>query len=177
MRSNYTVEEIEDFVQDFKKYRHVKETIGLAQNKGFLKALASVAQRKDYPFPEYSTWYLSKVAEAKSYPLHSIQKELLDLYLNHENPGLQRNVLKSLSFCPLTAHKKGEFLDKLFQDLSSPEVKVAVKVHALENLQKFIPEYPELLQEIKHIMEMQRQGFTPSIRARYKAFCKKNKLT
>ncbi|SFT39406.1 hypothetical protein SAMN05216474_0311 [Lishizhenia tianjinensis] len=176
MRSDYTPAEIEAFVLDFRKYRHVKETIGLAKNTEFLKALANIALRTTYPFPEYSTWYLSKVAEAKSYPLHTIQKELLDLYLNHENPGLQRNVLKSLTFCPLIAYKQGEFLDKLFKDLAAAEVKVAVKVHALENLQKFIPNYPELLGEIKQIMEMQQDNFTPAIRARYKAFCKKNKM-
>lgn len=176
MRSNYTPAEVEDFVQDFRKHRHVKETIALAENPLFLKAVVTVAKRTEYPFPEYSTWYLSKVAEAKNYPLHTIQKELLNLYLTHENPGLQRNVLKSLTFCPLIAHKQGEFLDKLFTDLAAPEVKVAVKVHALENLQKFIPQYPELLGEIKEIMEMQRDNFTPALRARYKSFCKKNKL-
>lgn len=176
MRSSYSPEEIETFVQDFKKYRHVKETIGLAQQPDFLKAVVNIAQRTDYPYPEYSTWYLSKVAEAKKYPIHLIQKELLDLYLNHENPGLQRNVLKSLTFCPLITYKQGEFLDKLFQDLAAPEVKVAVKVHALENLQKFIPNYPELLGEIQHTVEMQRDNFTPALSARYKAFCKKNKI-
>lgn len=87
-------------------------------------------------------------------------------------PGLheavRRNILRALEYVEVPEAWQGELMDYCFRFITDPREKPAVKASSLTVLSKLAKEYPEILPEIKLIIEENWDRETAAFRARAK---------
>ncbi|NME68822.1 hypothetical protein [Flammeovirga aprica] len=87
--------------------------------------------------------------------------------------GIKRSVLRSVVPQPLSTEKEGEWVDYLFELTQDMETDIAVKVHAIEILSKYVLHYPELANELYLILEDNLPYYGPALKSRSKRVMKK----
>lgn len=87
-----------------------------------------------------------------------------------KEPGLhdavRRNMMRALEYVEVPAKWQGEVMDACFQFLTDPKEKPAVKASCLTVLGKLAKQFPEILPEIKLIIDEAKDRETAAFRAR-----------
>ena len=82
------------------------------------------------------------------------------------HPAVKRNIVRLFQFVEIPKKYQGKLMEKCFQFINNPAEAVAVKafsLHILENLGEI---YPEILPEVKTIIETRWEFETPAFRSR-----------
>jgi hypothetical protein len=154
---------IEEILLDFKSQRNYKYSANLiAQNKSFIEDLLRYCLTLKYPYPQYSSWLLSHVAENHLEVVLQYHFEIIDTFLACKEPSAQRNLCNVLTKLPKIDYREGELLDIYFSFLSNSETKVALKVYSMYQIVPFLKKYSELKTEFKSTIEAGMQKETPA---------------
>jgi hypothetical protein len=157
---------IEEILLDFKSHRNYKYSAKLiAQNKTFVDDLLRYCLTLKYPYPQYSSWLLSHVAENHLEFILQFHSKIIDTFLDCQEPSTQRNLCNVLTKLPKIEYREGELLDTYFAFLQSSETKVALKVYSMYQIVDFLKDYPELKSELKIIIEDGIKKETPAFAA------------
>ncbi len=131
--------------------------------------LFSLFLHDEYRVVQRAAWPLSYCAIAHP---ELIQKHFSKLINNLHKPGLhsavRRNTVRLLQDVPIPAKYHGEIMDICFNYILSPEETVAVKAFSLTVLQKLSSFYPEIMQELKLVIEERWDHETTAFRSRAK---------
>ncbi|MEO6188293.1 MAG: hypothetical protein ABIO82_01450 [Ginsengibacter sp.] len=131
--------------------------------KLFLEAELRVTQRASWPF-SYA---------AIAHP-GLMKKHFERLLANLNKPALhgavKRNTLRFLKEIEIPERHHGAILEKCFHYLESQEEEVAIKSFALEILSQLAKKYPEIIPEIKILIEDQIQHQKPAFKSTAKKF-------
>lgn len=162
----YFMQMIEEILLDFKSNRNYKYSANLiAQNKTFVEDLLRYCLTLKYPYPQYSSWLLSHVAENHIELILQFHSKIIDTFLDCQEPSTQRNLCNVLTKLPKIEYKEGELLDAYFSFLTNSESKVALKVYSMYQIVPFLKDYPELKSELKSLIEAGMQKETPAFAA------------
>lgn len=106
-----------------------------------------------------------------------IQGHFEELLSNVHRPGIhdsiKRNTMRLLQWVHIPPEYEGAVLDLCFQYLSSPREAVAIKAFSLTVLEKFAALYPDIIPEVKLLIEDQLPRQTAAFRSRAKKFLSK----
>lgn len=80
--------------------------------------------------------------------------------------AIRRNIIRALEYADVPGKWQGELMDACFQFLTDPKEKPAVKASCLTVLGKLAKQFPEILPEIKLIVDEARDHETAAFRAR-----------
>jgi hypothetical protein len=123
---------------------------------------------------QVSAWPVSYAAIA--HPA-LIQKHLTKLFRHLDEPGIhqavKRNTIRLLQDIDIPVKYHGKLMDTCFRYLTVPGESIAVKAFSLHVLQKLAALYPEIVPEIKLLIEENYQRETPAFKARATIFLKK----
>jgi len=129
----------------------------------------------EYRVVQRSGWPVSYCVE--NHP-EFIKKHFTKLVNNLDKPGLhgavKRNTVRLLQFVNIPAKFHGRVMDICFRYLSSPTEAVAVKAFALTVLQNLSKQYPEIIHEIKLVIEERWNYETAAFKARAKYILKQS---
>lgn len=121
----------------------------------------------EYRVVQRAAWPLSYVV-AKHPQL--IKKHFPKLIKNLHKPGIhdsvKRNTVRLLQNIAIPEKLHGEVMNICFHYISSPSEKPAIKAFSLSVLQQLAKQYPDILPEIKTIIEDRWENETPAFRAR-----------
>ena len=105
-----------------------------------------------------------------------IRKHWASLIKNLQKPNLhnavKRNSIRLLQDIPIPEKYQGSIMDICFNYVASPSEAVAVKAFSLTVLGKLAKQYPEILPEIKLLIEEQMPQQTAAFKVRAKSFFK-----
>jgi hypothetical protein len=103
-----------------------------------------------------------------------IQKHFAALIKKMKEPkvhnAVKRNALRILQHLEIAEEYHGEIMDLSFQYISSPNEPVAIKAFALTVLQNLAKIYPEIISEVKLIIEERLPHETAAFRSRARQF-------
>lgn len=106
-----------------------------------------------------------------------IQKHFARLIKNLEKPGIhnavKRNSIRLLQEIAIPKRYHGKLMDICFSYIATPGEAVAVKAFSLTVLQNLSAQYPEIIPEIKLLIEEYYERETPAFKSRAKKFLKK----
>ncbi|HRD56911.1 MAG TPA: hypothetical protein PK504_02630 [Ferruginibacter sp.] len=109
-----------------------------------------------------------------------IDKHYTSLIKKLQEPGVheavKRNSMRLLEVAVIPEEHEGSIMDLAFQFLASPTASVATKAFSVSVLENLAKRYPEIIPEIKTILESQPNNKTASINARAKRLFKKFKI-
>ena len=131
------------------------------------------ANDKDPVVTQRAGWPLSYAVEAHP---SLIQKHFSKLLKNLSKPKLhdaiKRNTLRLLQDVSIPEKFHGEVMTICFDYISSPSEKPAIKAFSLAVLEQLIKHYPDILPEIKTIIEDKWDNETAAFRSRAKKILK-----
>jgi hypothetical protein len=106
-----------------------------------------------------------------------IQKKFTRLIKNLEKPGIhtavKRNSIRLLQEIPVPKRYHGKLMDICFSYIATPAEAIAVKAFSLTVLQNLSDQYPEIIPEIKLLIEEYYDRETPAFKSRAKQFLQK----
>ncbi len=130
----------------------------------------------EYRVVQRASWPLS-FAVAKNPSL--IKKHLGKLLKNLQKPGIhdavKRNSIRLLQDVEIPTKYQGAVMDICFNYISSPIEPVAIKAFSLTVLQHLSIQYPEIIPEMKLLIEENYNRETAAFKARAKMVLKKLK--
>ena len=154
---------------DFKGNRDYKMFSAMAvQNESNIDNMLELCLTVKYPFPQYSSWLMSHVAEHHVKILIPFQDKLVDAFLKCTDHSTKRNLANALLKLPETNYKDGERMDCLFKILQNSDAKVALKAYAMYLLVPLVKPYPELQRELKLVLhsrlELESSAFRGAVK-------------
>ncbi len=127
----------------------------------------------DYRVTQRAAWPLSYCVEANP---SFIKKNFTKLINNLQQPNLhnaiKRNTVRLLQYVDIPQKLQGQVMDICFGYVASPKEAVAVKAFSLTVLGNLAKLYPEILPEIKLLIEDQLPNQTAAFKSRAAYFLK-----
>lgn len=138
--------------------------------------LWELLMRNEEPLSRRAAWALD--IHFHKYP-HMLDLNILELLKTLEKPchtALQRHLVKMLSVAPsLPEEYHGELFDLGIRYTDNAVLPVAIRVHAMELAGRIALLYPELLNELKTVLEAHFKEGSAGFRSRAKKWLKKAK--
>jgi hypothetical protein len=166
---------------------NLKEQILKEHSKANCMAVVSWVGNSQQRFDELFTLFLTneyRVSQRAAWPMSYcveahpafIQKNFAKLIKNLQQPNLhnavKRNTIRLLQHVAIPAKYQGMVMDICFGYVASPTEAVAIKAFSLTVLGNLAKQYPEIIPEIKLLVEAQLPHQTPAFKSRAKAFLK-----
>ena len=130
----------------------------------------------DYRVVQRASWPLSYSVIAHPEFIKTHFKKLLDnLRKTGIHSAVKRNTVRLLQDIEIPKRFHGRVMDFCFSYIMSPSEPVAVKAFSLSILQNLAGQYPEIVPEIKLVIEEQLPHQTAAFKSRAKVFLKKFK--
>lgn len=138
----------------------------LSKNQKEIKSLIKSLKSDDIEFTKKAAWCLGKLGEVCPKALEKHQGELLKILLdNTRHNAVYRNIFRVFCFQNPTAKNEGDFINlaiSYFEDVTQAS---AVRAFALKGMAPILKKHPELIQEVKSIIEWSWDSFTPGLRS------------
>lgn len=139
--------------------------------KEFKKIIGIIYTEKD-PLPKRAAWLLEVIIRKNPDLVKPYIKLFIDSVLKVEDP-IKRGIFRALGDQKIPEKLKGKTLDICFEVMLSADRPVAVKVFAMEVAGNIAKEHPELIRELKTVIEDQWEKNTAAFRARARMVLKK----
>ena len=127
----------------------------------------------EYRVVQHAAWPLSYCVIAHP---QLIKKHLTKLINNLDKTkipaAVKRNTMRLLQDIEIPEKYQGKIMDACFKYISVPGEAIAVKAFSLTVLQKLAKQYPEIIPEVKLIIEENYERETPAFKSRAKQFLK-----
>ena len=141
----------------------------MGSNQQRFDALVALFLKGEYRITQRASWPLSNIAIAKP---QLIKKHLPSIVKKLDQPNLhnavKRNTVKLLQEITIPKALQGKVMHLCFNFIEDPKEAVAVKAFSLTVLEKLSKEYPEILPEIRLIINARWDNETPAFRHRAK---------
>ncbi|HEV3221836.1 MAG TPA: hypothetical protein VGZ90_03115 [Puia sp.] len=120
-----------------------------------------------YRLTQHAAWPMSYCVRQYPFLVKPYYKKFIDqLSDSKAHPAARRNIVRLLQFVEIPKKFHGKLMDICFQFISNPEEAIAVKAFSLTILSNLSVIYPEILPEIKTVIEARWEFETPAFRSR-----------
>lgn len=147
----------------------------IAKDPDLFARLMALFFDKKYATHQRISWTVAHCVEEKPDIMTPFLEDIiLQLRQPDRIPAIRRNTLKIIAdhHPTLTEDLRGHLVDVAFNLLLSPKEPVAVKVHAMQVLFDYCQSEPELLEELRLIIEEQLPNATAGFKSRGKKILK-----
>jgi hypothetical protein len=146
----------------------------VGKNEERFSELANLFFKGDYKTIQNAGWPVSYCIRTHAFLAKPYFKKFIDA-LGSENvhPTAKRNIVRLLQFVETPKRYHGKLMDLCFRFISTPEEAIAVKAFSLTILNNLSVQYPEILPELKTIIETRWEFETPAFKSRAKKILNK----
>ena len=154
-----------------KQCDHIVSYIG--NNKKRFADLMALFLKGEYRITQRAAWPLSYCVRLHPELIGPYLKALLDnLGKEKIHVAVVRNTMRLLQDIEIPKKYQGRVMTICFDFIQSPETPIAVKAFSLTVLQHLSKDYPEILPELRLIIEEQWDQAPPAFRSRAKRILK-----
>lgn len=118
----------------------------------------------DGKVPMYFTWLLGSIVEKTPKMFVPVLPELFARLDTVSIQGYRRSVSKWMYHAGLPEGREGEALDALFTWARDPEAQISTRRFALLGLCQLVTDFPDLVTEVRLVLEEQQEMYSPSFR-------------
>jgi len=139
----------------------------IGNDKQKFAALMQLFFKGEYRITQRAAWPMSYIVQEHPALITPYFKKLLD-YL--DKPGIHvaiiRNTVRLLQDVDIPAKFQGRVMSRCFDYIAAPETAIAVKAFSLTILENLSKKYPDIMPELKEMIESQWENATPAFRSR-----------
>lgn len=164
-----------DFLDDFKTHRGFKKVLPKLKADAELRnAVFGEIEKDEYPYSDHASWIAIHFFEHTRADFSEWRDQFIEIIKTTKNHSIQRNLTHIFAYVKPQVSENGDLLDKLFFFVQSSDSLPALKVNAFKAIEKqYLKKYPELLMELKHLIDLHENDDRPSIQALRRNFLKK----
>jgi hypothetical protein len=130
----------------------------------------------EYRLTQHAAWPMSYCIRQHPDLAKPYFKKFIDQLSDaNAHPAAKRNIVRLLQYVEIPKRFHGKLMDICFQFISNPEEAIAVKAFSLSILSNLVKIYPEILPEIKTIIEARWAFETPAFHSRARKIFIKHK--
>ena len=121
----------------------------------------------EYRLTQHAAWPMSYCIQ--NYPSLATPyfKKFMELLIDvNAHPAVRRNIVRLFQFVGIPEKLHGKLMSYCFQFINSNEEAIAVKAFSLRVLENLSKTYPEILPELKAVIESRWEMETPAFRSR-----------
>ena len=163
----------ETIIEEHSKAQCTRIVNYIGNNQQRFDELVHIFLNDEYMVVQRAAWPMSYSVIAHP---RLIKKHLKKIVLNLKKPGIhdavKRNTVKLLQEIDIPKPLQGNVMDICFEYVADPQEAVAVKAFSLSILAKLARHYPEIIPEIKLLIEDQLPHQTPAFISRAKKVLK-----
>lgn len=169
------MDSVRAFLEEFKQVRNFTTVIPrLAENKVFRVALFHEVLLQEYPYSDYASWIAQHFYKKHPELFEEMAGIFRDFLFKATNHSIQRNLTHIFGDIKLRMEEDGEFLELLFEFLKSSDSLPALKLHSLRAIElQYLTTYPELIIELKIILDLHKEDSRPSVQGLIRQFNKR----
>ena len=141
--------------------------------KRFAKLMKLFFQ-SEYRITQRAAWPMSYCVRQHPSLITPYYKKLVQLLKQSDvHPAVTRNIVRMLEGVDIPAKWQGEIMDCCFKFIANPDEAAAVKAFSFGVLDNMVKQYPDILPEIKLIIEERWQHEGGAFRSRARKILKK----
>ena len=149
----------------------IVQWVGNSQQR--FNELFSLFLNDEYRVVQRAGWPLSYCVEAHpEFIKTNFSKLLKNLQQPKLHDAVKRNSIRLLQHVVIPEKHQGEVMNICFQYVESPTEAVAIKAFSLTVLSNLAKQYPEIIPEVKLLIEVQLPHQTAAFKSRAKVFIK-----
>ena len=145
----------------------------IANNPDFIDHILLLMREMNKPKHWKAAWVFDHVYQEDKGLILPYIDTLITLFKESKSQSVLRICGKLLTFHPVTDKLDGDFINVCFDMLISPNVAVAIKVHAMQLVFNISEVYPELKPELKIVIQEQIPNNTAGFKSRANKLLKK----
>ena len=159
-------------IQSLSQCKRIIKYIGKDETR--FAELVKLFFRGEYRLTQYAAWPMSYCIRNHPDLAKPYFKQFIDQLSDRQaHPAARRNIVRLFQFVEIPKRHHGKIMDICFHFISSPEEAIAVKAFSLRILENMVSAYPEILPELKTIIEARWEYETPAFRSRARKILKK----
>lgn len=159
--------ELEEFLLgNWHAANFTEKTQAISVNPKLIRALLELTSSSDSKVAWRSAYLLDKIHDENPQSITPLLDTIIEKTVHTQNFSIKRHFLRILTQYDLHKRASGSFINACFKWIHNENVKVAVKVHAMQLLYNLSLHYPELKQELKATLEELPAHISPGIRNR-----------
>ncbi len=138
----------------------------MGDNEDYFAEIIRLILTDTDPIPQRASWVADGVCLKYPALIEKHLPALIEALPSFTHSGTRRNILKIISRTNIPEDYQGVLIDMCFNLLADTDEPVAVRVHAMQIIANHLPEYPELANELREVIEDQADKSSPGLRAR-----------
>ena len=128
----------------------------------------------EYRVTQRAGWPMSYCVQNHPSLIHPYYKKMMAFLKRKDvHPSVERNIMRLLQKVEIPERWRGEVMNSCFEYISDPNAAIAVKAFSLSVLENLSAIYPEILPELKLIIQERWDNETAAFRSRAKKILKK----
>jgi hypothetical protein len=145
----------------------------IGNNKERFAGLMDLFFTSEYRITQRAAWPMSYCVRNHPLLIQPYYKKLLDKLSEKDiHNAITRNIVRLLQDVEIPKKFHGRVMSICFDFIQSNETPIAVKAFSLSILHNLSEQYPEIIPELKLIIEERWEHETPAFRSRAKRFLK-----
>jgi len=145
----------------------------IGENETKFADLMKLFFKSEYRLTQHAAWPMSYCIRKYPFLAKPYYKKFIDqLSDSNCHPAARRNIVRLFQFVEIPKRYQGRLMDLCFQFTSDPEEAIAVKAFSLTILANLGEIYPEILPEIKTVIEARWEYETPAFHSRARKILK-----
>ena len=160
-------------LEEHSKGQYSKIVAYVSDHQERFDELAGLFLKGGYRVAQRAAWPLSYCVAAHP---QLVKKHLKKIIRNLKKPGIhnavKRNTMRLLQDMDIPLSMQGDVMETCFAYVADPKEAVAVKAFSLTILNRFSQQYPEIIPEIKLLIEEQLPHQTAAFASRAKSILK-----
>lgn len=146
----------------------------IGNDKKRFAALMKIFLQGEYRDVQRAAWPLSYCVREHPELVQPWFKQLLDMLGKpHTHNAVQRNITRLLQDVTIPKRYQGQVMDACFRFIEQHDTPVAIKAFSLTVLENLSKDYPEILPEIKLLIEERWEHETAAFQSRARKILKK----
>ncbi len=128
----------------------------------------------EYRLTQHAAWPMSYCIRNYPHLAAPYLKKFIDQLSDEQaHPAARRNIVRLFQFIEIPKRLHGRLMDICFQFINKPEEPIAVKAFSLRILENLSATYPEILPELKNIIDARWAFESAAFRSRARKILKK----
>jgi hypothetical protein len=159
----------QEILKEHSKKQAMKVALYACSSKKNFKELMHCFMTGEYRLSQRAAWSVSWAARTKPEMIKPYIKDLVaQLPRKDVHPSVIRNSVRILETLTIPEELQGEVMNECFSFIENPATPVAIKAFSLTTLYHLGKAYPEILPELKLIIEERWDTETAAFRSRGK---------
>jgi len=147
----------------------------IGRNEILFKDLVKLFFKGEYRLTQHAAWPLSYCIRQHPFLAKPYLKKFVDQLTDQQaHPAARRNIVRLFQFIEIPKRFHGRLMNICFQFINTPGEAIAVKAFSLRILEKLSGTYPEILPELKTIINARWAFETAAYRSRAGRILEKN---